>query len=100
MAMATPGKTRKTKNERARTRPRRAYLPAAERRKSIIAAAQQVFARAHLQGARTRDIAKEAEVNQARLFEHFESKQAVGHEAVVRPLIEAMYGAHERVEAY
>ena len=35
MAVATPGKTRKPKAERARTRPRRAYLPAAERRKSI-----------------------------------------------------------------
>jgi AcrR family transcriptional regulator len=99
MTVATPGKTRKTKNERARTS-RRAYLPAAERRKSIIAAAQQVFARANLQGARTRDIAKAAEVNQATLFEHFESKQALFHEAVVRPLIDAMRGAHERVEAY
>ena len=100
MAVATPGKTRKPKTERARTRPRRAYLPAAERRKSIIAAAQQVFARANLQGARTRDIAKAAEVNQATLFEHFDSKKALFHEAVVRPLIDAMRGAHERVEAY
>ncbi len=98
--MATAGKTHKTKNERARTRPRRAYLPAAERRKSIIAAAQQVFARANLQGARTRDIAKAAEVNQATLFEHFDSKQALFHEAVVMPLIDAMRGAHEQVEAY
>jgi AcrR family transcriptional regulator len=100
MAVATREKTRKAKNERARTRPRRAYLPAAERRKSIIAAAQQVFARANLQGARTRDIAKAAEVNQATLFEHFDSKQALFHEAVVRPLIDAMRGAHERVEVY
>jgi AcrR family transcriptional regulator len=100
MAVATPGKTRKPKAERARTRPRRAYLPAAERRKSIIAAAQQVFARANLQGARTRDIARAAEVNQATLFEHFDSKQALFHEAVVRPLIDAMRGAHERVEVY
>jgi AcrR family transcriptional regulator len=85
---------------RTRTRPRRAYLPAAERRKSIIAAAQRVFARVNLQGARTRDIARAAEVNQATLFEHFESKKALFHEAVVRPLIDAMRGAHERVEAY
>jgi AcrR family transcriptional regulator len=95
----TPAKTR-TSKKRARTRPRRAYLPAAERRKSIIAAAQQVFARANLQGARTRDIAKAAEVNQATLFEHFESKQALFHEAVVRPLIDAMRGAQQRVQAY
>lgn len=81
-------------------RRRRAYMPAAERRKSIIAAAQQVFARQHLQGARTRDIAKAAEVNQATIFEHFESKEELFHEAVVKPLIAAMNGMHERVEVY
>jgi AcrR family transcriptional regulator len=98
--VAISGKTHAPKAARERNRPRRAYLPAAERRKSIIAAAQQVFARANLQGARTRDIAKAAAVNQATLFEHFDSKQALFHEAVVRPLIEAMRGAHERVEIY
>lgn len=66
----------------------------------IIAAAQEVFARANLQGARTRDIAKAAEVNQATIFEHFESKVALFHEAVVQPLIDAMRGVHERVEIY
>ena len=34
---------KKTKNDKA-ARPRRAYLPAAERRKSIIAAAQEAAA--------------------------------------------------------
>jgi AcrR family transcriptional regulator len=93
-------KTRRTKNARARSSPRRAYLPAAERRRLIIAAAQEVFARANLQGARTRDIAKAAEVNQATIFEHFESKVALFHEAVVQPLIDAMRGVDERVEYY
>ena len=93
-------KTRRSKNARTRTAPRRAYLPAAERRKLIIAAAQEVFARANLQGARTRDIAKAAEVNQATIFEHFESKVALFHEAVVQPLIDAMRGVQERVEVY
>lgn len=79
---------------------RRAYLPAAERRKSIIAAAQTVFAQANLKGARTRDIARAAQVNQATIFEHFESKEALFHEAVVQPLIDAMRGMHERVELY
>ena len=79
---------------------RRAYLPAAERKKSIIAAAQQVFARSTLQGARTRDIAKAAEVNQATIFEHFASKEALFQEAVVQPLIEAMRGMYERMEVY
>jgi AcrR family transcriptional regulator len=93
-------KIRGTKNARARVNPRRTYLPAAERRRLIIAAAQGVFARANLQGARTRDIAKAAEVNQATIFEHFESKVALFHEAVVQPLIDAMRGANERVEVY
>ncbi len=99
-AVAATGKTRRNKNVRARSNPPRAYLPAAERRKLIIAAAQEVFARTNLQGARTRDIAKAAEVNQATIFEHFESKKALFHEAVVQPLIDAMRGVHERVELY
>lgn len=80
--------------------PRRAYLPAAERRKSIIAAAQDVFARSNLQGARTRDIARAAAVNPATIFEHFESKEELFREAVVQPLIDAMRGMHERMEVY
>jgi AcrR family transcriptional regulator len=79
---------------------RRKYLPAEERRKQIIQAAQEVFARTNLQGARTRDIAKAADVNQATLFEHFDSKEALFHAAVVEPLIEAMQGMYERLHAY
>jgi AcrR family transcriptional regulator len=89
-----------TEKTNGQTRPRRAYLPAAERRKSIIAAAQQVFARSNLKGARTRDIAAAAAVNQATIFEHFESKEALFQEAVVQPLIDAMRGMHARREAY
>jgi AcrR family transcriptional regulator len=95
--MASSGKAGKTKNEPAR---RRAYMPAAERRKSIIAAAQEVFARSNLKGARTRDIARAAAVNQATIFEHFESKEALFQEAVVQPLIDAMRGMHARREIY
>jgi AcrR family transcriptional regulator len=94
------GKARKTKDEPAQPRARRAYLPAAERRKSIIAAAQEVFARSNLKGARTRDIAAAASVNQATIFEHFESKEALFQEAVVQPLIDAMRGMHARREVY
>jgi AcrR family transcriptional regulator len=84
----------------AAPRRRRAYLPAAERRRLIIAAAQEVFARSTLKGARTREIAKAASVNQATIFEHFESKEALFHEAVVQPLIDAMRGMHARKEVY
>lgn len=80
--------------------PRRKYLRAEERRRQIIQAAQEVFARTNLQGARTRDIAKAAEVNQATLFEHFDSKEALFHAAVVEPLIEAMQGMYDRMHAY
>lgn len=79
---------------------RRAYLPAAERRRQIIEAAQQVFARTNLQGARTRDIARAADVNQATLFEHFASKEELFVQAVVQPLLEAMDGMRERTRDY
>jgi AcrR family transcriptional regulator len=80
--------------------PRRSYLPAEERRRHIIAAAQEVFARTSLQGARTRDLARAAGINQATLFEHFVSKDALFHEAVVKPLLEAMRGMRERARSY
>lgn len=98
--MATTAKSRKAKDESPKPRSRRTYLPAAERRKQIIAAAQEVFARSNLKGARTRDIAKAAEVNQATIFEHFESKEALFQEAVIKPLIDAMRGMHDRIEIY
>ncbi|MDE2405839.1 MAG: TetR/AcrR family transcriptional regulator [Sphingomonadales bacterium] len=79
---------------------KRAYLPAAERRRLIVEAAQEVFARSNLQGARTRDIAAAAAVNQATVFEHFASKEALFHAAVVQPLIDVMRGMHERVTQY
>ena len=81
-------------------KPRRAYLPAEERRRSIILAAQQVFSRSNLQGARTRDIAKAAEINQATLFEHFDSKAALFEEAVMKPMLEAMRGMYDRARNY
>jgi AcrR family transcriptional regulator len=79
---------------------RRTYLPAAERRKLILAAAQEVFARATLRGARTREIAKAASVNQATIFEHFESKEALFEEAVIQPLVDSMRGEHALREGY
>ena len=105
--MAAPRAGRATKIEDTETpedgaapaRVRR-RLPAEERRRRIILAAQEVFARSNLQGARTRDIAKAADINQATLFEHFESKEALFQEAVVQPLLEAMRGMRQRAEAY
>jgi AcrR family transcriptional regulator len=79
---------------------RRTYLPASERRRRIISAAQKVFAQTSLQGARTRQLAKAADINQATLFEHFESKEDLFVAAVVQPLLEAMQGMRERAAAY
>jgi TetR/AcrR family transcriptional regulator len=79
---------------------RRTYLPASERRQRIISAAQKVFAQTSLQGARTRQLAKAAEINQATLFEHFDSKEDLFVAAVVQPLLEAMQGMRERADAY
>ncbi len=79
---------------------KRAYLPAEQRRESIIRAAQEVFSRTNLQGARTRDLAKAAGVNQATLYGHFESKEALFVEAVVQPLVDAMRGMYERASTF
>lgn len=91
---------KETEDDAAVPKPRRPYLRAEERRRLIIEAAQQVFARSNLQGARTRDIAKAADINQATLFEHFESKEALFHAAVVEPLMETMRGMHDRAASY
>ncbi len=93
-------KALKPKEKSKTGRTPRAYLPAAERRSLIIAAAQTVFARDNLKGARTRDIAKEAQVNPATIFEHFESKEELFHAAVVQPLLDAFRGVEEKVKIY
>jgi AcrR family transcriptional regulator len=89
-----------TDRQSAEARPRRSYQPASKRRVEIIAAAQAEFIRANYSGARTRDIADAAGVNQATLFKHFPTKQALFEEAVMRPLIDAMHGVQDKVEVY
>ena len=98
LAGSTAGRTRKS--DGGEKQPRRSYLPAEERRQSIIRAAQEVFSRTNLQGARTRDLAKAAGVNQATLYGHFESKEELFVEAVVQPLVDAMRGMYERAASY
>ena len=79
---------------------KRSYLRADERRRSIIEAAQEVFSRTNLQGARTRDLAKAAGVNQATLYGHFDSKEELFVAAVVQPMVDAMRGMYERAASY
>jgi TetR/AcrR family transcriptional regulator len=91
-----------TARGRARPAPRarRHYLPAEERRARILDAAREVFARCGLQGSRTRDLAKAAGINQATLFEHFESKEDLFAAAVLQPLHALLEGVRERYAAY
>jgi len=75
-------------------------MRAPERRQQILDVAQRVFSQSSFHGTRTRDIARAADINQATLFEHFESKEAIFQQAVVLPLLEAMRGMRDRAEAY
>lgn len=65
---------------------RRRRLTAADRREQLLAAARKAFLAAGSNGARTRDIALVAGVNEALLYQHFSSKEEIFHEAVVQPL--------------
>lgn len=69
-----------------RTAARDPRLSGPERRQQIIASARAVFLRHGLGGARTRHIADEAGVNEALLYHHFPSKEAIFEEAVLQPL--------------
>jgi AcrR family transcriptional regulator len=51
-----------------------AYLQPSDYRDRLIAAARKVFSHKGLQGATTREIAREAGVNELTLFRHFHSK--------------------------
>lgn len=61
-------------------------MPAPERRRLIIEAAKQVFMTRGLVGARTKDIAAAAGVNEALIYRHFDSKEEIFAAAVVEPL--------------
>lgn len=64
----------------------RKRLVGADRRASILEAATKVFAEHGLNGAKTQKIAAEAEVSEALIFRHFQSKDQL-YRAVLRKLI-------------
>ncbi|MBR9908748.1 MAG: TetR/AcrR family transcriptional regulator [Gammaproteobacteria bacterium] len=79
------------KSASAETKPaapkkKRLRLSAEKRKKQIIQAAQKVFVKLGLNGTRTRDLAKEAGVNEATLFLYFKTKQEIFDAAIVEPL--------------
>lgn len=79
----------------AAPRKKRIYLPAEERRRMIIEAAQEAFAENTLGGVSTRRLAKAAQVNIATLFQHFGSKDELFRSAVVEPLLKVMRDVYD-----
>lgn len=64
----------------------RKRLGADQRREQILCSARRVFVAHGFRGARTKDIAAEAGVNEALLYRHFASKDELFEAAVVAPL--------------
>ncbi|HWB65636.1 MAG TPA: helix-turn-helix domain-containing protein [Mycobacteriales bacterium] len=65
-------------------------VTAPERRESILAAAREVFLESGLAGARTKEIADRAGINEALIYRHFRSKDELFTEAIVDPLAVAI----------
>lgn len=74
----------------ADARKKRSRLSGDERREQILQSARLVFVRSGLAGARTRDVAAEAGINEGLLYRHFSSKDELFEAAVARPLEEAV----------
>jgi TetR/AcrR family transcriptional regulator len=70
--------------------PKKQRLSGEERREQILVSARRVFVRSGLAGARTRDVAAEAGINEGLLYRHFSSKDELFEAAVARPLEEAV----------
>lgn len=66
--------------------PRRKRMSAEQRREQLLESARAVFLRAGASGTRTKDIAEEAGVSEAMLYQHFSSKQEIFQAAVLEPL--------------
>ncbi|MGV0837850.1 TetR/AcrR family transcriptional regulator [Mycolicibacterium thermoresistibile] len=65
-------------------------LSAEERREQLIESARKVFEQTGFDGARTRDLAAAAGVNEALLYRHFESKEELFEASVATPLEKAV----------
>jgi AcrR family transcriptional regulator len=75
-----------TPANRGGKRPRQTRFSSADRRESILHAARAVFVRQGYSGARTKDIATEAGINEALIYRHFQSKEELFDSAVIEPL--------------
>lgn len=77
-------KSQSSKPKNGSDRPQR--FTSSERRDSILEAARLVFVRKGYAGARTKRIAKEAGINEALIYRHFQSKEELFDAAVMEPL--------------
>jgi AcrR family transcriptional regulator len=68
----------------------RVRLTKDERREAILTSARAAFSRAGYAGTRTRDIAREAGINEALLYHHFSSKEELFEASVTQPLEDAV----------
>lgn len=68
----------------------RKRLSSDQRRRQITKSARAVFIDQGLKGARTKDIAAAAGINEALLYRHFSSKEELFESAIVEPLEEAV----------
>lgn len=71
---------------RASARAKQSRVSATERRELILEAARAIFVRQGFSGARTKDIAAEAGINEALIYRHFQSKEELFDAAVIEPL--------------
>lgn len=74
------------REERSPAKKKRLRMSAEERRQQVIETSKAVFIRKGFHGARTRDLAEEAGVNEATLFLYFDSKQEIFDAAITQPL--------------
>ncbi len=81
------GKSARSRASHSNPQPR---LSAEERREQIIESARRVFEQTGFDGARTRDLAAAAGVNEALLYRHFGSKEELFDASVATPLEEAV----------
>lgn len=82
-----PSRSKQSATPSGKARPApQSRIKANERRESILQAARTVFVRQGFSGARTKDIAAEAGINEALIYRHFQSKNELFDTAVIEPL--------------
>lgn len=74
--------------------PRRMRRKAADVRRALLVSARKVFEESGYSGATTREIAREAGVNEVLLFRHFGNKANLFGETVFEPFAQLLHDFH------